>query len=279
MNEFHHLVRFESKEGHIFIGDITEDVSHLESLVGVEAEVFEGTSPWDSGFRKVLAPLPSVPIFPCVGLNYQHHAAEVNVDIPSTPPLFYKPPDALAGPDEDIHVHPTARCLDYEGELCIVIGRDCKNLAEDDNPLDYVFGYTVGNDISSRYWQAPAISSNQAGYAKGFDQFAPIGPVITSSRLLPDLSCLMLTTHVNGEERQRHRLDDMIFDVPAIIRFISTGRTIKQGTVIMTGTPSGVIAGMRDKVWLKNGDTVEVTIEKVGRIKNRMVMEEGRDGP
>ena len=89
----------------------------------------------------------------------------------------------------------------------------------------------------------------------------------------------MLTTHVNGEERQRHRLDDMIFDVPAIIRFISTGRTIKQGTVIMTGTPSGVIAGMRDKVWLKNGDMVEVTIEKIGRIKNRMVMEEKRDGP
>jgi 2-keto-4-pentenoate hydratase/2-oxohepta-3-ene-1,7-dioic acid hydratase in catechol pathway len=180
--------------------------------------------------------------------------------------------DALAGPDEDINIHPTARFLDYEGELCVSIGRECENLREDEDPLDYVLGYTAGNDVSSRYWQAAAISSSQAGYAKGFDQFAPIGPVISSTRVIQDPSSLTLTTHVNGEERQRTRTDDMIFDVSAIIRFISTGRTIRPGTVIMTGTPSGVVAGMDDKVWLKDGDTVEVTIQKIGRLRNKMVM-------
>lgn len=110
----------------------------------------------------------------------------------------------------------------------MVIWCDCKNISEDENPLDYVVGYTVGNDISSRYWQGAAISSGQAGYAKGFDQFAPVGPVIASRQLILDPSCLMLATRVNGEERQRSHTDDLMFNVAAIIRFISTGRTVKQ---------------------------------------------------
>jgi 2-keto-4-pentenoate hydratase/2-oxohepta-3-ene-1,7-dioic acid hydratase in catechol pathway len=115
----------------------------------------------------------------CIGLNYAHHAKEANLTIPSYPVVFTKPPDALAGPRDDISIHPMAQSkLDYEGELCVIIGKDCKNVSEME-ALDYVLGYTCGNDVSARNFQIPtSVSGNQFSYAKSFDQFAPIGPTI-----------------------------------------------------------------------------------------------------
>lgn len=116
----------------------------------------------------------------------------------------------------------------------------------------------------------PERSGNQHGYAKSFDKFAPIGPVLCSTKLIPDPSVLILTTKVNGELRQSTKLDDLIFDVPKIIRHLSRGTTLRKGTVIMTGTPSGVAAFMKPPQWLKDGDSVEVEISAIGMIENRM---------
>lgn len=119
----------------------------------------------------------------------------------------------------------------------MIIGKDIKNLPASEDPLDYVLGYSVGNDISSRYWQNAERSGGQHGYAKSYDNFAPIGPVITSPTAIKDPERLTLKTWVNGELRQDGSTDDLIFDIRSIIRHLSHGMTLKQGTVIMTGTP------------------------------------------
>jgi 2-keto-4-pentenoate hydratase/2-oxohepta-3-ene-1,7-dioic acid hydratase in catechol pathway len=163
----------------------------------------------------------------------------------------------------------------YQGELCVVIGKKCKNLSLACNPLDYVLGYTVGNDVSSRFWQLDKDrSGGQHGYAKSFDKFAPIGPILCSTEQIPDPSNLHLTTTVNGVQKQSAGLDDLIFDVPAIIRHLSRGMTLREGTVIMTGTPSGVAAFEKPPGWLKDGDLVEVELQGVGSIANKMVFED-----
>ena len=145
--------------------------------------------------------------------------------------------DTLAGPFQDIHVDAIAKELDYEGELSVIIGKDVKNLKPHEDPLDYVLGYTVGNDVSARYWQWPKVSGGQHGYAKSFDNFGPIGPVIASAKAVPDPENLTLKTWVNGELRQHCRTDDLIFGIACIIRHMSQGMTLRKGTVIMTGTP------------------------------------------
>jgi 2-keto-4-pentenoate hydratase/2-oxohepta-3-ene-1,7-dioic acid hydratase in catechol pathway len=155
----------------------------------------------------------------------------------------------------------------------VVIGKYCKNLGENEDPTPYILGYTVGNDVSSRYWQRPERCGTQHGYAKSFDKFAPIGPVLVSTTAIPDPKALKLKTRVNGEQRQITGTDDLIFDIPAIIRHVSRGTTLLPGTVIMTGTPSGVGAFMTPPAWLQDGDVVEVEISEIGTIRNKMVME------
>jgi 2-keto-4-pentenoate hydratase/2-oxohepta-3-ene-1,7-dioic acid hydratase in catechol pathway len=160
-----------------------------------------------------------------------------------------------------------------QAELCFVIGKDCKNVTESEDAMQYILGYTAGNDVSSRYWQAPERSGNQHGSAKSFDKFAPIGPVITSRDIIPNPHKLKIKSFVNGEMRQLSCTDDLVYDIPTIIRHISRGTTLRRGTVVMTGTPSGVAAFMKPPAWLQDGDVVEVEIEKIGRLRNKMVME------
>jgi 2-keto-4-pentenoate hydratase/2-oxohepta-3-ene-1,7-dioic acid hydratase in catechol pathway len=155
----------------------------------------------------------------------------------------------------------------------------CKNLSASDNPFDYVLGYTVGNDVSSRYWQDKTRSSGQHGYGKSMDKFAPLGPVLVSTNVITDPTKLHIYTRVNGEERQNSGTDNMIFDVPTLIRHLSRGITLRPGTVIMTGTPDGVIAFMKPSPWLKNGDVVECEITGIGKIRNKMVFEDENNLP
>ncbi|KAH7385827.1 fumarylacetoacetate hydrolase family protein [Pyrenochaeta sp. MPI-SDFR-AT-0127] len=279
---FDHLLRFKNPSGETWYGEAgTENVAR-RTFVGSTVRVYGGKTPWDPDFElldqqemvaEVLCPLPSVPMFICVGLNYKHHAAEAGMTIAPYPIIFTKPPDALAAPLEDISIHPECLCMDYEAELCFVIGKDCKNVSESEDAMQYVFGYTAGNDISSRYWQQPERSGHQHGSAKSFDKFAPIGPVLTSSNIIQNPHNLWIKSFVNGEIRQSARTDDLIYDIPTIIKHISRGTTLRRGTVVMTGTPSGVAAFLKPPQWLKDGDIVEVEIEKVGRIRNRMVFE------
>lgn len=158
--------------------------------------------------------------------------------------------------------------LDFEGELTVVIGRDAINVSETD-ALDYVLGYTAGNDISARNFQLKEAAGGQFGYSKSFDGFAPIGPVIWSTTAVADPQSLRLVTRVNGEERQATSTGDMIWSVRQIVSHLSRGRTLRSGTVIMTGTPAGV--GFFEKRFLKHGDVVEVELEGLGKISNKIV--------
>lgn len=158
--------------------------------------------------------------------------------------------------------------------MCFIIAKDCKNVTTDSEALSCVLGYTAGNDVSSRFWQMPEQSGNQHGPSKSFDKFAPIGPTILSPNVVHGSpEGLAIKTFVNGELRQDARTNDLIFDVPYIIRHLTRGATLRKGTVIMTGTPGGVAAFMKPPQWLKNNDIVEIEIEKIGRTRNRMVFD------
>jgi 2-keto-4-pentenoate hydratase/2-oxohepta-3-ene-1,7-dioic acid hydratase in catechol pathway len=163
--------------------------------------------------------------------------------------------------------------LDYEGELTFVIARDTKNLPSDGdfNLEDYILGYTAGNDLSARNFQLPEASGGQFCYAKSFDGFAPIGPYIASPELVPDPQKLNYITRVNGVEQQKTGTNDMIWTVKDILRHLSQGTTLRAGTVVMTGTPSGV--GYFRNEFLKDGDVVEVEIEGLMTLKNTMKFE------
>jgi len=157
---------------------------------------------------------------------------------------------------------------DYEGELVIVMGKDCKNVSEDE-ALDYVLGYTSGNDVSSRKWQRdPKLAGGvpQWSFSKSFDGYAPLGPCITSSKIISNPDNLKIRTKVNGDIRQNSSTSDMLFSVPKLIAFLSQGTTLEAGSVIMTGTPEGVGYAMAQPQFLKPGDRVEIFIEGIGSL-------------
>ncbi|KAH6695138.1 fumarylacetoacetate hydrolase family protein [Plectosphaerella plurivora] len=275
MTPFTSLFRFRDERGEVHYGEAGASSNHtLDTLVGRDVSIFRGGKPWDEGFvltdekRKVLCPLPQTPIFMCVGLNYKQHAQEAKMSHGEYPVVFTKPPDALAGPFDTIKVPAACLNMDYEAELCLVIGKDCRDFSPSNDPSEYILGYTAGNDVSSRYWQNPERSGGQHGYAKSFDKFAPIGPVITSPPDFGNLAGLRIQCFVNGEKRQSGTLDDLIFSVPAVLAHLSQGTTLRKGTVIMTGTPSGVAAFMKPPAWLKDGDVVEVHIDRIGTMRN-----------
>ncbi|KAF2845801.1 fumarylacetoacetate hydrolase family protein [Plenodomus tracheiphilus IPT5] len=221
--------------------------------------------------EKLLCPLEWTPIFQCVGLNYRKHATEANLTVPKYPVIFTKPGDALAGPFDAIQIHSDAQeKLDYEGELCVIIGQDAKNVPEAD-ALNYVLGYSIGNDVSARHYQLPDVSGGQFCYAKSFDQFAPLGPAIWSSSVVKDPQALSYKTKVNGEVVQETSTNDMIWSVQQIVQHLSRGTTLRKGTVIMTGTPSGV--GFFRNKFLGHGDIVEVELDGLGSIANSMQFE------
>lgn len=183
----------------------------------------------------------------------------------------------MAAYNEDIPIPKLAQDnqLDYEGELSIVIGKTGKDIPRS-QALDYVAGFVASNDISARKWQRdPAFAGGvpQWCFSKGFDKFAPLGPMLVSPQVVGNAGNLRLQTLVNGEVRQDTNTNDLLFKTESLIAFISQGTTLEAGTVIMTGTPAGVAMGMKEPLWLKDGDVVEVRIEKLGSVRNRMVFQ------
>ena len=225
--------------------------------------------------EKVLAPLVPTDIL-CIGLNYRDHAAESNSPIPVNPMLFIKASGTLNNPGDPILVPRRSSMIDYEGELCVVMGpRPCKNVSKAE-ALEYVFGYTIANDVSARDWQREkSLGGGQFARGKSFDTFCPIGPWITMKDEVGDPNQLRLKTTVNGQVMQDHTTSDMIFDVPTLIESLSSTMTLRPGAVILTGTPHGVGFARTPPVWLKNGDVVEIEIEKLGKLANPVGAEEG----
>ncbi|KAH7210806.1 uncharacterized protein BKA55DRAFT_697942 [Fusarium redolens] len=267
MAAFNRLVRFAQGEAKYF-GELLEhdgSVYTVKKLLGSPFDKLEATREVIKT-EQLLCPLESTPIIICIGLNYKSHAEEAKLTVPKYPAVFVKPADALAGPTDTIPVHVDARpMLDYEAELGVVIGKDAKNVTEA-AALDYVLGYTACNDVSARNFQIPEASGGQFCYAKSFDKFAPIGHTIVHPSEFPDPIASRITAKVNGEIKQDSNTNDLIFGVRQLISHLSRGTTLRKGTVIMTGTPSGV--GYFRNEFLKGGDVVEVEIEGVGKIRN-----------
>ncbi|HWD39626.1 MAG TPA: fumarylacetoacetate hydrolase family protein [Fimbriimonas sp.] len=216
---------------------------------------------------KLLAPIIPTQIIG-IGQNYRRHAAESNSPVPERPIVFYKNVSAVQDPDGPIRLPkllPTGK-PDYEGELAVVIGRTCRDVAEED-ALNYVAGYTCANDVSARDWQREW-GGSQWCKAKSFDTFCPLGPVLVGTDEIPDPNALRIKTTLNDEVVQDWGTDDMIFSVKQLIAFLSADTTLPVGTVILTGTPHGVGMGRTPPLWLKPGDRVVVEIEGIGKLAN-----------
>jgi 2-keto-4-pentenoate hydratase/2-oxohepta-3-ene-1,7-dioic acid hydratase in catechol pathway len=161
--------------------------------------------------------------------------------------------------------------VDYECELAVVIGKRCKNASKAD-ALKYVLGYTAANDVSARDWQNEK-GGTQWCRAKTFDTFCPLGPALVTADEIPDPNSLKIKTVINGQTLQDWNTNDMIFNVAALIEFLSGSTTLLPGTLILTGTPHGVGFARTPPIWLKAGDTVNVEIERIGTLSNPVVME------
>ena len=198
----------------------------------------------------------------CVGQNYAKHAAESGSAPPEHVVIFLKPPHTLAGPHDDLILYPGFTSVDWEVELAIVVGATAWQLSAADNPLDYIFGFAVANDVSDRYWQKD-VSGGQWSKGKSGPGFLPFGPaIVPASEVTP--GSLQLKSWVNGDPRQDSHTEDMIFSVEQIMRDISQFTVLEPGDIILTGTPEGVALSGRYP-YLADGDTVTVSIDGLGQ--------------
>ena len=213
---------------------------------------------------RLLAPIPDPPKIICLTFNYPAHAKEQNLVSPKEPVIFIKPRTTLCGTDSDIMCPNFIKQLDYEIELAVIIGNTCKNVDES-RSKDYIFGYMVFNDVSARDIQ---MRDKQFTRGKSFDTFAPCGPWITSADEVTDPQDLQLVTKINGQNRQDSSTKNMFIKIPSIISELSNVMTLEKGDIIVTGTPDGVALNNPSTPFLKNGDKIEMEIEKLGRIQN-----------
>ncbi|HUR98753.1 MAG TPA: fumarylacetoacetate hydrolase family protein [Pyrinomonadaceae bacterium] len=194
----------------------------------------------------------------CVGRNYSEHAKELGNEVPTSPLLFLKAPSAIIASGDSIVIPAQSNQVEHEGELAVVMGRDCKDINDQEDPLQFVAGYTCLNDVTARDIQRADVQFTRG---KSFDTFCPIGPHIETE---VDVRDLRVTTTVNGVVKQDGRTSQMVFPVDFLIRYISRQMTLKAGDVIATGTPSGVSK-------LNPGDVCEVTVEGIGTLVNSVV--------
>ena len=213
---------------------------------------------------RLLAPIPDPPKIICLTFNYPAHAKEQNLVSPKEPVIFIKPRTTLCGTDSDIMCPNFIKQLDYEIELAVIIGKTCKNVDESGSK-DYIFGYMVFNDVSARDIQ---MRDKQFTRGKSFDTFAPCGPWITSADEVTNPQDLQLITKINGQNRQDSSTKNMFIKIPSIISKLSNVMTLEKGDIIVTGTPDGVAMNNPSTPFLKNGDKIEMEIEKLGRIQN-----------
>lgn len=240
-----------------------------------KAEILHGSFPGEferSGKRveikQLLSPVNPPAIF-CIGLNYRQHANETGMEPPNQPIVFMKNPAAVTAHGSEIILPESCRDplqVDYEVELAVVIGKSAKNVTASD-ALGYVAGYTIGNDVSARRWQKHG-GGGQWVRGKSFDTFCPLGPFIVTTDEIENPDRLDLECRVNGQTMQKSNTSDMIFSVSRLIEYLSEDTTLLPGTVIMTGTPSGVGFARTPPVYLKPGDSVEMIIEAIGTLVN-----------
>ena len=263
------IVRVENVDGEICYGcEVGNQVFRLE---GDLYEDFQRSDVLLQPLRR-LAPVVPTAIYG-IGLNYREHAAEMGTGLPESPVVFMKSPSAVLDPDRPIQLprHLHSDQVDYECELAVVIGRECKNVSVE-KALDYVLGYTCANDVTARDWQK-FHSGGQWVKGKSFDTFCPLGPILVTADQLPNPQILPLRTMLNGRIVQESYTGDRIFSVAEIIAFLSGSTTLQAGTVILTGTPPGVGMAAEPPHFLKMGDEVAIEITGIGRLRNSVEAE------
>lgn len=252
------IVRYTGKQG----GDAAYGIVEDSTIFALEGDLFgaysKGEQVGSVDDVHLLAPLEPGKIV-AIGLNYKDHVTELdpNRKLPESPVMFMKPQSAVIGPDEPIELANPENDTHYEAELVVVIGKKARDVSEDD-ALDYVLGYTAGNDVSDRKVQYAA---GQWIQGKGYDTYCPLGPWIETEL---DPGKVQVQSRLNGEPRQSSNTEVLIFSVPFLISFVSKVMTLNPGDVIMTGTPHGVGP-------MKAGDTIEVDVEGVGVLRNPVV--------
>ncbi|HAV13401.1 MAG TPA: 5-carboxymethyl-2-hydroxymuconate isomerase [Opitutae bacterium] len=263
------IARIQQADGSIHYGsEIGNQVYRIEGdLYGKFQQTDELLQP-----IKRLAPIVPTAIF-CIGLNYKDHAEETGSPLPEHPVVFMKNPASVCHPSDLIllprHLHSDQ--VDFEAELAVVIGKRCKNVSVD-HALDYVLGYTCANDVSARDWQK-FHGGGQWVKGKSFDTFCPLGPILVTADRIPNPQILPIRGILNSDIRQESWTGDMIFSVAEIISFLSGSTTLLPGTVILTGTPSGVGMAADPQRFLKQGDQFTVEITGIGCLRNPVAAE------
>jgi 2-keto-4-pentenoate hydratase/2-oxohepta-3-ene-1,7-dioic acid hydratase in catechol pathway len=242
---------------------VRDIVSWAEALPGSSGASFR--QPLDQ--VRLAPPLSNPSKVICVGLNYYDHCREQDLEVPGRPILFAKFPSSIVGPGDEITWPPDASSkVDYEAELAVIIRREGRHIPVD-QAYDHVAGYTIVNDVSARDVQ---FSDKQWVRGKSFDTFCPMGPYLLTADEVPDPHTLHIRCWVNGELRQDSNTRELIFKVPDLLAYISKTCTLMPGDVLITGTPGGVGVFRNPQVFLKTGDLVEIEIEKLGRMRNRV---------
>ncbi|KAJ5673976.1 hypothetical protein N7462_009415 [Penicillium macrosclerotiorum] len=290
------LIRFIATDGRTLRGEPilptpTTDLGLITEADKLQARVIQGEDIYDTTgktqvtdevvtVKTILGPLAQsdVPILRCVGLNYAKHIKEAGRTPPPFPFIFFKPTTTIHDHGAPVVIPKIAQDdqADYEGELCLILGRDAKNVPESE-ALTYIAAYTVGNDISSRKLQRdPAFAGRvpQWGFSKGFDTYAPLGPCLVAGSEIADPKALRLRTVVDGEVRQEEGVSDLLFDCAYLVSYLSQGTTLQKGSVIMTGTPGGVGAGLSPPKYLVPGTQMDVSIDIIGTLRNNVVFDD-----
>ena len=263
MADVQRIARFRTKEGRTHYG-VLRDETHLSVIDG---SVFGGFKLRKKTYRltevKLIHPVDPHDIV-AIGVNYGAHGKEAGFELPERPIIFLKASTSVLSPEEHIVLpHLTPDEVDYEAELAVIIGKSAKNVPES-RALEFVLGYTCGNDVTAR--DAQMKLDKQWARGKSCDTFCPLGPWIVRGIENPDK--LNIRSRLNGEVMQDSNTSDMIFGVRQLVSFISHNKTLRPGDVILTGTPEGVGVARDPKVFLKPGDTIEVEIENIGVLSN-----------
>jgi len=250
------------------IKDLTPDnLTHstIEKLKSLDL----GNLPELSNSERIGSCISNPGKFVAIGLNYSDHAEETGAKVPSEPIVFMKATSCVNGPNDDIEITSYSKKLDWEVELGIVIGKEAKNISEK-NSNKHILGYCLVNDISEREWQIEKMGQWVKG--KSHDTFGPIGPYLVTSDEIKDVNNLNLSLDVNGKRMQTGNTNKMIFNVYYIVAYLSKYMSLQAGDIITTGTPPGVGMGKKPQVFLKNGDTLRLSVDNLGEQNSKVVL-------
>jgi 2-keto-4-pentenoate hydratase/2-oxohepta-3-ene-1,7-dioic acid hydratase in catechol pathway len=260
------IIRYEDPAGAFRYGSEQSDGKVFE----LDSDLFGSLQPTGktAKIKRRLAPIAPANLIG-IGLNYRRHAEESGAKIPERPIIFIKLLNSLQNPGDPIEIPSSSQEVDYECELAVVMGKNCRNVSPE-RSLEHVFGYTCANDVSARDWQLKW-GGGQWCRGKSFDTFCPLGPVLVTADEIPNPNDLKIQTILNNDIVQDWTTSDMIFDVPNLISFLSQDTTLVPGTVILTGTPHGVGMAAKPPRYLRPGDTVSISVEKIGSLTNPVV--------